>query len=389
MEIQRSKRIVLSIILSFFMIFSTTVVPITSVQAETMVLVTRTGSKYHTHKCGNGTYYESTLSAALARGLEPCQKCFGSSYSGGGASSGYTPAPISNPTPTPAPAPQPAPKPKKISLSKKSVELVKGDTKKLTVKNASGSIKWRTNNKSVATVSHGIIKAKGAGKTTIKVAANGQTKYCKVKVEAPKISKTNLTLETGERNKLKISGCKHNIKWKSNKKEIASVDRNGQVYAKEPGKTTVIGKVHGKQYKCTVKVTKPKITDIDILNPIDTMQFNSTYTLEVVTDNDDIFDYVDVEATSSDESIISVSDTYDNEIELETNDVAGSATITISVDGVETELDITVLDDSLTGNNDNLDWQIGKKFNSNVINSVYYEINSWILITSALQYMCL
>ena len=40
------------------------------------VLVTRTGSKYHTHKCGNGTYYEATLDEALARGLTPCEKCY-------------------------------------------------------------------------------------------------------------------------------------------------------------------------------------------------------------------------------------------------------------------------------------------------------------------------
>jgi hypothetical protein len=40
------------------------------------IYVTRTGECYHTHACGNGTYYLSTLSAALARGLRPCQKCF-------------------------------------------------------------------------------------------------------------------------------------------------------------------------------------------------------------------------------------------------------------------------------------------------------------------------
>ena len=40
------------------------------------VLITRTGSKYHTHKCGNGTYYEATLDEALARGLTPCEKCY-------------------------------------------------------------------------------------------------------------------------------------------------------------------------------------------------------------------------------------------------------------------------------------------------------------------------
>ncbi len=43
---------------------------------EIFVYVTRTGSKYHTHKCGNGTYYQVTLDQALARGLDPCSKCY-------------------------------------------------------------------------------------------------------------------------------------------------------------------------------------------------------------------------------------------------------------------------------------------------------------------------
>lgn len=41
-----------------------------------MVLVTRTGSKYHNHVCGNGDYYEATLEEAKARGLTPCSKCY-------------------------------------------------------------------------------------------------------------------------------------------------------------------------------------------------------------------------------------------------------------------------------------------------------------------------
>lgn len=40
------------------------------------VLVTATGSKYHTHKCGNGTYTPATLAEAQARGLTPCEKCY-------------------------------------------------------------------------------------------------------------------------------------------------------------------------------------------------------------------------------------------------------------------------------------------------------------------------
>ena len=42
------------------------------------VYVTETGKRYHyDNNCNGGTYYESTLQAALNRGLTPCQKCAG------------------------------------------------------------------------------------------------------------------------------------------------------------------------------------------------------------------------------------------------------------------------------------------------------------------------
>lgn len=40
------------------------------------VYVTRTGKKYHySSSCNGGTYIASTLSRALAQGLQPCNKC--------------------------------------------------------------------------------------------------------------------------------------------------------------------------------------------------------------------------------------------------------------------------------------------------------------------------
>jgi endonuclease YncB( thermonuclease family) len=40
------------------------------------VYVTPTGSKYHTHKCGNGTYSPASLESAQNSGLTPCSKCY-------------------------------------------------------------------------------------------------------------------------------------------------------------------------------------------------------------------------------------------------------------------------------------------------------------------------
>lgn len=43
---------------------------------EATVYVTATGKCYHTHKCGNGTFYKAKLSEAKASGLKPCSKCY-------------------------------------------------------------------------------------------------------------------------------------------------------------------------------------------------------------------------------------------------------------------------------------------------------------------------
>lgn len=50
--------------------------PVVVQKEEETVYYTETGSKYHyDSKCGRGTYYPCTLDEALAKGLEPCQKC--------------------------------------------------------------------------------------------------------------------------------------------------------------------------------------------------------------------------------------------------------------------------------------------------------------------------
>lgn len=44
---------------------------------SSVVYITKTGKKYHCNSnCGNGTYYEATLSEALAKGLTQCSKCY-------------------------------------------------------------------------------------------------------------------------------------------------------------------------------------------------------------------------------------------------------------------------------------------------------------------------
>ena len=57
--------------------------------------------------------------------------------------------------------------------------------------------------------------------------------------------------------KLKISGAVgYKVKWSSKSKKIATVDKNGKVTAKKPGKTYIIAKVGTKTFRCKVVVRK-------------------------------------------------------------------------------------------------------------------------------------
>lgn len=82
-------------------------------------------------------------------------------------------------------------KKKKVSISSKKATLTVGDKKVLKLKNTSKKPKWKSSNKTIASVSRkGTVTAKKAGKATI-TATLGKKKYtCKITVKAMTPSKT-------------------------------------------------------------------------------------------------------------------------------------------------------------------------------------------------------
>lgn len=151
----------------------------------------------------------------------------------------------------------------KISISKTSVFLLKGQTTTLKVKNAKGKVVWKSNKSSVVKVSKGKLTALKAGTATISVKANNQTKKCKVTVEDPKLSETSLELEVEDEDELEIEGCNHKVTWKSSKPSVATVD-DGEIVAVAAGTAVISATVHGKTFKCTVTVTEATDDDEDI-----------------------------------------------------------------------------------------------------------------------------
>ncbi len=162
-----------------------TIIPgyVETAQADTTVYVTRTGARYHTHKCGNGTYYAASRSSAIARGLTPCQKCFPNGDSGTTASSS------SSAQSTPVVV-------KKMKLNKTKLELVKGQTATLKVRNAPEKVSWSSSDTSIVAVSSGgKLTAKAKGTVTITASSGSQSRHCKVRVVEPELNHTTLTMD--------------------------------------------------------------------------------------------------------------------------------------------------------------------------------------------------
>ena len=70
-----------------------------------------------------------------------------------------------------------------IKLSKKKITLYVGDSVKLKLKNAKGTVKWKSSKTSVAKVSKGKVTAKKKGKATIKATYKKKTYKCTVTVK--------------------------------------------------------------------------------------------------------------------------------------------------------------------------------------------------------------
>lgn len=328
------KKSVISIVLALVMIAMPVgdTLALTPVYADTTVYVTRTGSKYHTHKCGNGTYYASTLSAAIARGLTACAKCFG-----GSSGYSYTSSTSSSSHAASKPAHKVAP----FKLKTTSVFLLKGKTKKIETKNAKGKITWSSNKKSVATVSGGKVIAKGAGKATITAVCNGKKANCKITVEDLKLSATSMRINFDGEKTLKLKGCKHHVSWYTS--DICEIYDN-TVYAYAPGKATIKARVHGKTYTCKVVVNKPVIKNFSLSDSKLQLYSDEQELQYIFVENvdEDYFSYYNVSAVSSNSDVVEVYDIADGEISFVVNGI-GEADISVSFGGKQKICHVVVL----------------------------------------------
>lgn len=297
-------------------------------KAETVVYVTRTGSKYHTHKCGNGTYYPATLSEAKQQGLTACQKCFpGGAPADTSDSQGSTGAKAVS---------------TKIKLNASSVVLVKGSTKKLKVKGGTGKITWKSSKNAVAKVSgSGKVTARKKGNATITASRGGKSAKCKVKVEEPKLTQTSLEVSLNNSKTLKLKGCGHKVSWSTSNDYVCGV-KKGKLIPYEPGTATIKAKVHGKSFKCKVRVTAPKVTAFSLSASNVRMDTNwdDDYLLTILGIEEEWFDYLDVKVTSSNGKVVTAN-AGDGYVMLYAVS-PGKADVTVIINGISRVCHVTV-----------------------------------------------
>lgn len=70
-----------------------------------------------------------------------------------------------------------------------------------------------------------------------------------------KLNKKTVSLRVGKTTKLRVTGSKKKVTWRSMKKAVATVSSKGEVTAKKLGTARIYAKVSGKKLYCKVTVT--------------------------------------------------------------------------------------------------------------------------------------
>lgn len=188
-------------------------------------------------------------------------------------------------------------KPKKIYLKATSTTVdIKGKVKvsvyKTKPSKASKSVKWKSSNKKVATVSKsGYVTGKKKG--TVKITATSKKnkrakktikiKVTNLKAKSVTMSKKSMSMFVTKKAALKatVKGSagfyNQGVTWKTSNKRVATVDSKGNVVAKGVGSATITATERGgsKKATCAVKVSEAP-------NGITVDKNNETVTVEAV-----------------------------------------------------------------------------------------------------------
>lgn len=145
--------------------------------------------------------------------------------------------------------------PKGLKYKKKTIRKKARFTNVLV--GAKAGVKWSSSNKKVATVNgKGVVKGRKSGTCKVVARFGGKKYACKVTVVNPRLNKKKITVYNSRSFRLKVTGGKGRIRWKSGNKKVATVSKRGTVTALKGGTCTITAVRNGIALKC--KVTVPK-----------------------------------------------------------------------------------------------------------------------------------
>jgi uncharacterized protein YjdB len=142
-----------------------------------------------------------------------------------------------------------------VALNKTKATIYVGKSLQLELTGSSGSVTWKSSDKSLATVSStGKVTGVSKGTVTIKAKADGKTYKCVVTVKKAQLNKKSIDVSKKGTFQLKLNGAKA-VSWSSKDKSVATVSKDGVVTGKKTGVTTITcTDKKGKKYKCQVSV---------------------------------------------------------------------------------------------------------------------------------------
>lgn len=213
-------------------------------------------------------------------------------------------------------------------------------------------ITFRSSNSKVASVStYGQIIAKKPGETKITVKAGKAQARCRIIVKKTRIDvkQKNISMDNGDIFQLKaVASTGHALTYKSSKKSIASVDEKGLVTAKKPGEATITISVDGTSEICKIKVreTRVKLDRTKV-----TLYRKGEITLSVLTNSKTEPKW------KSNKSSVATVDNKGNVTAVK----HGTATITVTVDGIRATCEIMVKQPKVSFEQSELSLKQGEK----------------------------
>ncbi len=153
-------------------------------------------------------------------------------------------------------------------VNKDSLYLLAGDSYILSAKRITARPKWSSEKPSVATVnSQGVVQAKAAGKTTIRMTAHGVTVEVPVTVATCHLGTYTLLMKEGESRQIAVSGSAKAGVWRSANDSRVAVSSSGGVQALKHGEVMLTYTVGDSELSCDVIVQKKDIEKSFALTP--------------------------------------------------------------------------------------------------------------------------